>query len=321
MKLSSKEMIILAIFLSIAIIAVGFFLFIKPEYDKIEPNRNSLNAAKDERDQLYASLNREATIDQEIQDAIDQANTFSLYFYDDMTNYEADAVIREILEATNMHTSSLSLGGFSTAILSVSDYISSTVSYPLQEYSGFKVNNINGSDYPLEYDEEGNIVVPDVYLERYGEEQALTEYLTALLSTQTQTVGAITANFTVSGTRGDFLNFLNYVANLDRATYISSTSVAYTGASISSSGSSSSTNTESPSTESGEGESSEEGEEDKSTDAPVTTPAPSNTTGGQLLNDNAEISAPITMTLYCVKPMLPQETTEAETEAEPEPAA
>lgn len=299
MKLSSKEMTILAVFLSIVIIVAGLFLFILPEYEKIEPNQKSLESAKTERDNIYASLSREATIDQEIQDAIDQANTISLYFYDDMTTYEADVVVREILEETNMSTSSLSLGSFSTATLSVSDYVETIVSYPLKEYSGFTPGTLSVGNFPAEYDEDGKLIIPQAYIDKYGEEQAYTEYLTALLSSQSQTIGAITVTFTVNGTRGDFLNFLNYVADLERATYINSTSVAYTGGT---------TNNNNNNTPAAEGE---EGEE-----APAAN-TNTNTNSQQTLNNNSEISAPISMTFYCIKPMVPQETTSAEAEAEP----
>ena len=292
-------MIILSVFLSIAIIVAGIFLFIMPEYEKIEPNKKSLESAKTERDNIYASLGREATIDQEIQDAIDQANTISLYFYDDMTTYEADVVVREILEETNMSTNSLSVGSFTTATLTVSDYIESIVSYPLKEYSGYKPNILYASSFPAEYDEDGKLIVPQAYIDKYGEEQALTEYLTSLLSAQSQTIGAVTVNFTVQGTRGDFLKFLDYVADLEKATYISTTTVTYTV-----SGNNNNNNNNTPA-EGAEGE-----------EAP---PANTNTNTNtqQTVSDNTEIAAPISMTFYCIKPMVPQETTSAETEAEP----
>lgn len=313
MKLTSKEMAILSVFLSIAIIVAGLFLFVLPEYESIEPNKRTLQSAYDERDQVYASLGREATIDQEIRNAIDQANTIALSFYDDMTAQEADVIIREILDETKLSTTSLSIGSFTTYTLTVTDYVSTVVTYPLKDYSGYRDETINGSDYPISYDEEGNIIIPEIYLKTYGEEQALTEYLTALLSTQSQTVGAITANFTVSGARGDFLNFLNYVAGLEKATYISSTTVAYTGTVSTGTNTNTNTNTNTDADTDSEGDSAE-GE----AGAPVVTTGPAASSVEQSLNNNAEITAPITMTFYCVKPMLPQETTEAETEPEPE---
>ena len=298
MKLSSKEMIILAVFLSIVIMVAGTFLFILPEYEKIEPNKNTLQAAKNEKDQIYASLERENTIDQEIQDAIDQANTNSLYFYDDMTTHEADVIIRGILEATNMSTKYLTLDNFATTTLTVTDYIETVVTYPLKEYSGYVPEVIDMSGLTVQYDEEGNLVIPEDFQEKY--EDALKEYMTLILSTQAQTVGAISAKFTVEGTRADFLNFLNYVANLEKATLIDSTTVAYTHTV---------TNTV------GSPVIGEDGEE-----LPVISGGGNSSTTEVQVNDNTIISADVTMTLFCVAPMQPQEDT-AQAEAEPEPAA
>lgn len=299
MKLSSKEMIILAVFLSIVIIVAGTFLFILPEYEKIEPNQNTLQAAKNEKDKIYASLERENTIDKEIQDAIDQANTNSLYFYDDMTTHEADVIIRGILAATNMTTDSLTLNSFATATLTVTDYVETVVTYPLKEYSGYVPEVIDMSGLTVQYDEEGNLVIPEDFQEKY--ENALKEYMTLILSTQAQTVGSITATFTVEGTKSDFLNFLNYVADLEKATIINSTKVAYTMKVSNTAGS--------PSI-------GEDGEE---------IPAPSgsgNTTSSEVqVNDNTMISADVSMTLFCVAPMQPQEDDTVQAEAEPEPAA
>lgn len=311
MKLSRKEMTVLTFFLFFVVIAIGAFLFVLPEYEKIDPNKNALQAARDEKDRVYASLEREATIDQDIQYAIEHANSLSLYFYDDMTEYEADVIVREILDDTNMHTSSLSMGSFTTATLTVSDYIETVVSYPLKEYSGFKADNISVGESGLEYDEDGKIVIPQAYIDKYGEEQALTEYLVALFSSESQTIGAITASFTVTGTRGDFLNFLNYVAGLERATRINSTTVSYTGVVSNNSVN----NTPVPLAENVDAdETTAEGEEEE-------TAAPENTSGGEgQLNDNSVISAGISMTFYCVRPMEALETTAVEVEVEPETA-
>ena len=299
MKLSSKEMIILAVFLSIVIIVAGLFLFILPEYEKIEPNKNSLQAEKDALDQIYASLARESTIDQEIDDAIKQANTISLSFYDELTTHEADVIVREILEATNMSTKSLTLNDYATATLTVTDYVEMLVTYPLKEYSGFVDDRINAEELAaaISYDEDGNLIVPEEFKEKY--EQALKEYMTALLSTQSQTVGAITVNFTIEGTRGDFLKFLDYVAGLEKATIINSTNVAYTGTETNT------VNAAAPA----------EGEEGALAQ-------PNTTTVERVLNDNSEISTPITMTFYCITPMVAEEfTAAAEAEPEAEPAA
>lgn len=291
MKLSSKEMIILAVFLAIVIMVAGTFLFILPEYEKIEPNKNALQSAKDDKDRVYASLERETTIDKEIQDAIDQANTTSLYFYEEMTTDEADVIIREILEATNMSTKSLTLADYTSSTLTVTDYVEMIVNYPLKDYSGYDPGQLNGADYYIEYDENGKLVVPQDYVDKYGD-QALTEFLTAKLSTQAQTVGAITVTFTIEGKRGDFLNFLNYVADLDRATIINSTKVTYTKT----------INDNNNNNNNAPAEGEEEGPALPAGEA----------AGEQQLTDNSDISALVSMTLYCVTPMQEQVFEEAE---------
>lgn len=294
MKLTNKEMAILSVFLSIVIIVAGVFLFIMPEYEKIDPNRNSLESAKNQKDQIYQSLAREATIDQEIQDAIDQANVNALYFYDDLTTYEADVILREILEANNMSTKTLTVNSYTTSTLSVTDYIETIVTYPLKEYSGFVDDRINAGELTAEYDEDGNLIIPDDFMEKF--EDALKEYMTALLSTQTQTVGSITVTFTAEGRRGDFLNFLNYVADLERATHIDSTTISYTAVVTANNNNNAAAGNP----------------ED------VALPVANATSAEQTLTENSEISANVTMTFYCITPMtMPEEQTTTAAEAEP----
>lgn len=286
MKLSNKEKIILAVFLAVVIIVAGIFVIILPEYNKIDGNQKALDAAKAQRQQLYDTLAREDTIDNEIETAIKNANVFSGYFYDDMTTYEADGIVRKILEETNMKTNSLSIGDFSTSTLTVSEYVETIVTYPLKEYSGFVPDTgLDFSQYSIQYDENGNIIVPDE-LKDY-----LKEFINTVLTTQQQTLGSITVSFTVEGTRGDFLKFLNYVAELEQATYIPSVSIDYTGTA---SGDNNNNAAQTP----------EEGNEDEET------PPADN---GTKLTDNSPISANISMTLYCAKALQTEASTSTQT--------
>lgn len=294
MKLSSMEKIILAVFLAIVIIAVGVFLLILPEYNKIEPNTQALAAAQAEREQLYDTLAREATIDQEIQDALDDANKFSMNFYEDMTTYEADVLIREILEATNMSTDSLSIGDFTTSTLTISDYIETVVNYPLKDYATGTGNSesadTSDTTYDLQYDESGNIIIPDSFKEAYPVD-TLQNYLIAVLSTKSQTLGAITLNFTVEGTRGDFLAFLDYVAGLEKATYINSTTISYT-----------TTEAQEENNNGGNG-GNEQGEEEQPAPAAANPDNNNNTNNVIHLGDRDEITAPISITFFCAEPL------------------
>lgn len=303
MKLSNKEKIILAVFLAIVIIVAGIFIIVLPEYNKISTNQSSLDAVKAQREQLYQTLTRENTIDAEIETAINNANVFSGYFYDDMTTYEADVLVRQILKDNNMSTNSLSVGEFTTSTLTVSEYVDTVVSYPLKEYSGYIPDTgIDFSQYQIEYDENGNMVIPEELKEQMAD--VLKEYMNALLTTQQQTLGSISVSMNITGTRGDFLKFLDNIAALERATYIPNVSVAYTGTSAAAPA-----QTQAPAAE---GEEGEEGTEQ--------TPAPAQ--GDGQLTNNDSISVSITMTFYCAKALQTEAVTEPEAEGtQPEEAA
>lgn len=286
MKLSNKEKIILAVFLAIVIIAAGIFLIVLPEYNKISSNQSSLDSVKAQREQLFQTLTRENTIDSEIETAIKNANVFSGYFYDDMTTYEADVLVRQILADNNMETLSLSIGDFSTSTLTVTEYVDTVVSYPLKEYSGYIPDTgIDFSQYQIEYDENGEMIIPEELQDKMAD--VLKEYMNILLSTQQQTLGSISVSMTVNGTRGNFLKFLDNVAALEKATYIPSVSVAYTETSAA------------PNQPQTPAEGAENGGEN---------PAPE----ARRLTENSQISATITITMYCVQALNTDAVTEPE---------
>lgn len=233
MKLSNKEKVILAVFLAIVIIAAGAFLIVVPEYQKIAGNRSSLDAVKAQRDQLYQTLSRESTIDDELETAAENAKTFANYFYDDMTTYEADAVFREILENGGVKTDSLNIGPFTTSTLTVSEFVETFVTYPLKEYSGYKddrgISGVDFSGFPLQFDEDGNVVETDELKEALGDAiGVLKEYVNMMLSTAEETLGSITASFEITCTRQQYLDFLDYVHTLEHATYISGANINFT---------------------------------------------------------------------------------------------
>lgn len=294
MKLSNKEKIILAVVLAIAIVAAGFFLLVKPEYDKIEANKKSLEEAENQLQVMLNTLSRENTIDQEIQTAFDKANKFSPYFYDDLTILDADELTRKILADANMSTKGLSIGDFTTSTLTVSDYVETVVTYPLKEYSGYVPEaGIDFSQFSLSYDENGNIVVPDQV------KDVMKDYLNTLLTTQSQTIGSISVNLTVEGTRANFLKFLDYIAGLEKATYIPSVSIDYTKINE---------NEQQPNNPPNEGEENEDQGQEVQALA-----------GETEIDENSEISMGITIIYYCVKP-LQTETAAPETESEAQPA-
>lgn len=289
MKLSNKEKIFLAIFLAIVILVAGAFVLVMPEFNKIDTNKKALQAAKDQRDSLYNTLSRESTIDSEIQAAFDQANKFAPYFYEDMTVLDADELTRQILKDTNMTTKGLNINDFTTSTLTVSQYVDTVVTYPLKEYSGYTPDRgIDFSQYSISYDENGEIVVPEEL------KDVLKEYLNTILSTQQQTIGSISVGFTIEGTRGDFLKFLDHIADLEKATYIPSIIIDYTK------------------TTANQPVNPNPDDDEENNDDEPQQPAQ----GDQELDDDDPVSVSIQLIYYCVMPMQTESDTTAP-EAEP----
>lgn len=287
MKLNSRDKVILAVFLVIVILGVGIFLFIMPEYNKIETNNQELESAKEALEQAQAVLARESTIDQEIEDAYKEANKLSENFYDDMTTYECDELVRQILKETDMRTNSLSIDSFTTSTLTVSDYVETFVNYPLKELSGYTDSTIDFSGFEVTYDENGEMVISDEDAEKYKD--YLKDAITYMLSSQSQTIGSISASFTMIGTRANYLEFLDYIAGLEKATYVNGATIAYT-----------SSQTQTTTNENGETE--------------------TTTTNDTKVSDNQEMTFSVNLTFYCVKPLEQTEITSAEETAAPETA-
>ena len=122
----------------------------------------------------------------------------------------------------------------------------------------------------------------------------LKEYLRLLLQTQEQTIGAISVSFNVKGTRKQYIDFLDYIASLEKATRIDTCVIMYTEAA---------------------GEAGEDGA------APEVNGTKMTEFGNQnivKLTDTSEIETSINMTFYSVIP--PQFGSETEA-AEATPAA
>ncbi len=297
MKLSNKEKVILAVFLAIVIMAVGAFMLVVPEYQKISGNKASLEDARVRRDQLYNSLTRESTIDQELKDAMEAAKDYADYFYDDMTTYQADAMFREILQNGGIGTDSLRIGEFTTSTLSLSTFVETFVTYPLKEYSGYRDSQgVDLSQYDLNYDADGNIIEDEAFTAIQEELSAklLKDLKRLQLSAENQTIGSITADFDVTCTRQQYLDFLDYVHNLERATYIHSAEINYTKAPAS-------TERETPTLPPVTDENGN----------PLPVQSAAQISDDTRVKDTDESTYSINMTLYCVKELQIEENEEA----------
>ena len=141
MKISKQERIAIICFLVAAILGVGIFVFVLPNFNKIDTNNKQLTAVKQEYSDILKQLEHTSTIDDEISKAYEEGKNLADTFYDDLTPYEADEIMRQFIatfnkqEGKNITIDGLSISPFATQTLTVSVFRSSEVTYPLKEFA------------------------------------------------------------------------------------------------------------------------------------------------------------------------------------------
>lgn len=136
MKISKQEQILIVVFLVAAILGVGIFVFVLPNFNTIGTNNQQLAAVQSESDELDVHLQHATTIDEEITTAYNEGKDLANRFFDDLTEYEADEIIRKFIsKGKNITVEGLSISPFSTQALSVSVFVPTEVSYPLKDFA------------------------------------------------------------------------------------------------------------------------------------------------------------------------------------------
>lgn len=220
MKLSKNEKVILVVFLAVLVIVFGVIAFLMPEYGKIAANQTALDDAKKNRDEIYTSLSREATIDTELANAKAEADEHTKFFYDDkFTDYGIDVFAREIINEHDLEIMEFIIAPYTTYPLVLSDYFDIPVTYPIKDSADI----INGTDYTEviwtpQYDENGKLVKPE----------NPEEYFTYLRD-KTQTVGVHDITVTIKGKKSDYIELLDFIKELPRATYVMAAEIPYSG--------------------------------------------------------------------------------------------
>lgn len=248
MNLTKVEKIIIVILVVGGILAAGIFMFVKPAFEDIEKANKSLDSMKQQEIELNEKLARESTIDTEIKDAKKEAETLEGGFYPDLTTYEAVEIALAYLEDCGLSIDSIQTGSLSTKQLSLEQLVETPVVYDLKLYSqsargtdedallegqfkdGNKVYTVSVSDInDIQItDEDGNAVQPSKFTDTMKDayKEALVSY--AVESGISQVVGDTTVTFTVKGKYGDYLKFVDYIFDLERATYMESVSIPMT---------------------------------------------------------------------------------------------
>lgn len=228
MKISKQERIAIICFLVAAILGVGIFVFVLPNFNKIDTNNKQLTAVKQEYSDILKQLEHTSTIDDEISKAYEEGKNLADTFYDDLTPYEADEIMRQFIatfnkqEGKNITIDGLSISPFATQTLTVSVFRSSEVTYPLKEFANTVVEQPDAD--VLEEISSMNTRELVMYAKKL---QA-----TLLAASEPVTVGSITVSFTVHSKKlqdlHDFVDLLfsgKYDDKLPaKATYIGSVS-------------------------------------------------------------------------------------------------
>lgn len=248
MNLTKVEKIIIIILVVGGILAAGIFMFVKPAFEDIDKANKSLDSMKQQEIELNEKLARESTIDTEIKDAKKDAETLEGGFYPDLTTYEAVEIALAYLEDCGLSIDSIGAGTLSTKQLSLEQLVETPVVYDLKLYSQsargtdedallegqfkdgnkvYTVSVIDINDIQIT-DEDGNAVQPSKFTDTMKDayKEALVNY--AVQSGISQVVGDTTVSFTVKGKYGDYLKFVDYIFDLDRATYMEAVSIPMT---------------------------------------------------------------------------------------------
>lgn len=202
MKISKQEQIFIIIFIVAAIIGVGFFVFLLPNFNNIDVNNKNLASTKTRYADLQKKLEHEATIDDEIKAAYEEGKNLANSFYNDLTTYEADEIMRQfIARGKDITIDGLNIAPFATSTLSISIYTPTEITYPLKDFANTVV----------EQEEETLDITKMSARERMMYFKKLTA--TVLAISQPVTVGSITVNFTAHSDElqnlHDFVDLLN----------------------------------------------------------------------------------------------------------------
>ena len=136
MKISKQERILIVVFLVAAIIGVGIFVFILPNFNKIGDNNKQLASVTKQLNDINEQLKRESSIDKDISDAYEKGKNLADKFFNDLTEYEADEIMRKFISnGKDITIDGLTISPFSTQALSVSVFSPTEVTYPLKDFA------------------------------------------------------------------------------------------------------------------------------------------------------------------------------------------
>lgn len=252
MNLTKLEKSVIIILVVGGILAAGIFFFILPAYKGIETANKNLDNMKSQRQEIEEQLAREATIDDEIAKEKKDAEALEGDFYPDLTTYEAvEITLAHLKECDMLATEAVTVSPMTTDTLSLSYFVPTEVIYDLKTYSAkahgedenallegefldkgkrYSVAVFSLTEVQITDVESGEAVEKSKYTDTMKDayREAICRYAAANMSSQT--IGATTVTFTVRGTYENYLKFIDYVFDIERATYMESVIIPMTHA-------------------------------------------------------------------------------------------
>lgn len=144
MKLGYRDRIILLVVLVVVILAIGIFVFIKPQWKKLTENQKKLETAKTEWSETLQSFERINTMRETITKRRGEAYDISQVFTDEMDATQLDQFIQEnfinidkFKEDKVELVNNIAVGDEASTSLGYYYYTPSVVTYPLYEYADF----------------------------------------------------------------------------------------------------------------------------------------------------------------------------------------
>jgi len=252
MTLSKNEQIAFFIVIVAVTLGIGLFVFLLPEYNKISDNKKLRESKVAELAALEAEVHPsiEKELDEKIVIAYEDGSTVANVFYEEMTPYDADRLIRHLLSTipdphnTNIilevELDNLEISGIKTEPMAINLFRPNEVTYNIKEQADVDSSILMEGRELADPTEEELAEMElqalirlmssadrnsgmEYYLEHMQEFTpmnliAMREFLVG----QSETVVAQTVSFTIPMTADHFDAFSTYIFNLEQAVLIKS---------------------------------------------------------------------------------------------------
>lgn len=242
MNLSKIEKIIIMVLVVGGILALGIIFLCKPAYESIGRANNSLTKAQTDYDDLMARLVRLDTIDEDIAKAKESIAELEDNFYPELTTYEAVEIALAQLKENDLETLSVSVSPATTQGISIETYSEAPLVYNLKTYAQNSKETKEGEIVLMDgqfLDDEKVYTVSVTNLANVsitnenGEVVEIKDYTDTMIDAYkeavckfasgnklSQTVSASTVSFSVTGEYKKIMNYIDYLYNYDKATYL-----------------------------------------------------------------------------------------------------